>query len=136
MSYVPRISILSKDFIQVELLSTILSVSDNGGNRCTFDNVFNSKGSLALNSGKVALLANSRYRVSIFSRTDVASGSQVYDFTNGVPLSPFWIVWDNNNNNGSSDIIVEPTSVISIGLSASISCNFVQLGPTMLIEEL
>ena len=138
MSYNPQF-LPTRDYIQVNLATSAVSVSDNGGNRCTFNNVIASgNGGLSLSSGKVELTANQKYQISAYVLTTTPEDISIYDFTNGVNISP-----KNDDGNaidsvGSLICIVTPTGNIDVGVSADTTTTFEDVTATcqMLVEEL
>ena len=98
----------------------VSTVVDNGGNRVPFNVMFASEGSAPvadLATGKVTLEAGKRYRV--FATAHVAGTAQggIYDFTNGVYVSPVQNTSDSLSLRGGWTAIVAPTSEIQVGFS-------------------
>jgi len=94
------------------------SVLDSGQNKLEFEAVFDQKagGSLALADGKITLDAGKTYEITYVARSQQQEGWQVYDFTNGTPLSPLMTGGSISSHGGASKAIVTPIADIEVGL--------------------
>lgn len=136
MTHIP----FKNNYIQVSLSANSASVTDNGGERCTFDTIsFKGNGHLSLSSGKVGLLAGRTYLVSASIRCDTGESLQLYDFTNGIGISPFSNIAENVNSDGHIECVITPTGDIQVGVSTNNSSTY-QIGsadfPSMFVREL
>lgn len=139
MTYVPN-QLVPKDFIQVTLSTDTASTSDNGGNRCTFDNIIASgdNSAFTLTNGKINLANSRKYKLSSYVVTTQAENIEFYDFTNGIPISPRILASQGNNANGSFVCIVEPTGDIDVGISSDNTSTFESgtAKSSMLVEKI
>lgn len=141
MSYTPNPVVQSqRDHIHVNITEDKASVSDNGANRCTFDNVYDAgQGGLSLSTGKIALLAGKRYKLSAYVVTSDNQAVYFYDYTNGVQISPYYNLSTVNFMAGGPEFIIEPTGNMDIGLGSFTSTTFNYLasgGCSMLVEKM
>ena len=107
------------DYIIATLSSNTTTPLLSGEYVVPFDTTYaSSSGALTLNAdGTVDLLAGYRYKMSYGIRFGAATITKMYNFTDGVSISPHFNSTESNNTGGDNPTIYEPATNVTVGLT-------------------